>query len=142
MLCLLDWRNPSNGRSLDRGITIQCVFIVLDFWLVTVFAAPESGCDKARTCLFYNCKQSVGASSMTSNLLNSIDLGQRLNKPLVLSSRQLSWNGVLVEQFQRSSTSSFEMELPAISDHWLNISLGQPAHLTQKHGDRMHESIV
>ena len=79
---------------------------------------------------------------MTSNLLNSLELGQRLNKPLVLSSRQLSWNGILVEQFQRSSTSSLEMELPAISDHWLNLSMGQPAHLTQKHGDRVHESIV
>jgi AraC family transcriptional regulator len=79
---------------------------------------------------------------MKNNLLKSIELSQRLNKPLVLSSRQLSWNGILVEQFQRSSTSSFEIELPAISDHWLNISLGQPAHLTQKHGDRLHESIV
>jgi AraC family transcriptional regulator len=79
---------------------------------------------------------------MKNHFLRSIELGQRLNKPLVLSSRQLSWNGILVEQFQRSSTQSFEIELPAISDHWLNISLGQPARLTQKHGDRLHESIV
>jgi AraC family transcriptional regulator len=80
--------------------------------------------------------------SMKNNILSSLELSQRLNKPLVLSSRLLSWNGILVEQCQRSSMQSFEMELPAISDHWLNISLGQPAHLTQKHGDRLHESII
>ncbi|NJK51840.1 MAG: helix-turn-helix transcriptional regulator [Acaryochloris sp. RU_4_1] len=79
---------------------------------------------------------------MTRNFISPLELGQRLNKPLVLSSRQLSWKGIIVEQFQQSSKSSFEMELPAISDHWLNLSLGQPAHLTQKHGDLLHESII
>ncbi len=79
---------------------------------------------------------------MAGNLVSPLELGQRLNKPPVLSSRQLGWNGILVEQCQCSSTSSFEMELPAISAHWLNLSLGRPAPLIQKRDDRLHESIV
>lgn len=76
---------------------------------------------------------------MTSNLLSPLALNERLNKnALVLSSRQMGWNGVLVEQYQYSPTPS-EVELPALSDHWLLLHLGQPAHLTQKRGDRLHE---
>ncbi|MBW4533676.1 MAG: hypothetical protein KME09_07030, partial [Pleurocapsa minor HA4230-MV1] len=78
---------------------------------------------------------------MTSNPLNSLELSQRLNKTLMLSSRQMDWNGILVEQCQ-SSSSSFEMELPALSDHWLNLHLGQPTRLIQKRDDRLHRSIV
>ena len=79
---------------------------------------------------------------MAGNLVSPLELGQRLNKPPVLSSRQLGWNGILVEQCQCSSPSSFEMELPAVSDHWLNLSLGRPTPLIQKRDDRLHESIV
>ncbi|MBD1866433.1 helix-turn-helix transcriptional regulator [Cyanobacteria bacterium FACHB-471] len=79
---------------------------------------------------------------MTDSLISPLELGQRLNKPPVLSSRQLGWNGILVEQCQCSSPSSFEMELPAISAHWLNLSLGRPAALIQKRDDRLHESII
>ncbi len=79
---------------------------------------------------------------MAGNLVSPLELGQRLNKPPVLSSRQLGWNGILVEQCQCSSPSFFEMELPAVSDHWLNLSLGRPTPLIQKRDDRLHESIV
>ena len=79
---------------------------------------------------------------MAGNLVSPLELGQRLHKPPVLSSRQLGWNGILAEQCQCSSTSSFEMELPAISAHWLNLSLGRPTPLIQKRDDRLHESIV
>jgi AraC family transcriptional regulator len=78
---------------------------------------------------------------MTSNRLNSLDLSQQLNKTLMFSSRQMNWNGVLVEQCQ-SPTSAFEMGLPALSDHWLNLHIGSPAPLIQKRGDRLHESIL
>ncbi|MGL4621750.1 MAG: AraC family transcriptional regulator [Chroococcidiopsis sp.] len=82
--------------------------------------------------------------SVTGNLVSPVELSQRLNKTLVLSSRQLGWNGILVEQCQNQShaTSSFEIELPAISDHWLNLPLGHPTSLIQKRDNRLHESIV
>jgi AraC family transcriptional regulator len=78
---------------------------------------------------------------MTSNLISAIELSQRLNKNPTFSSRQMSWNGILVEQCQ-SSDSAFEMELPALTDHWFNLHLGQPARLIQKRDDRRHESII
>ncbi|KAB8330091.1 helix-turn-helix transcriptional regulator [Scytonema tolypothrichoides VB-61278] len=78
---------------------------------------------------------------MTSNLLNSLELSQQLNKTLMFSSRQMNWNGVLVEQCQ-SHASSFEMELPALWDHWLYLHTGHPAPLIQKRDDRLHESIL
>ncbi|NJR61716.1 MAG: helix-turn-helix transcriptional regulator [Cyanobacteria bacterium CRU_2_1] len=78
---------------------------------------------------------------MTSNLLNSLDLSQQWNKTLMLSSRQMNWNGVLVEQCQ-SPASAFELELPALSDHWLYFHTGDPAPLIQKRDDRWHESIL
>jgi AraC family transcriptional regulator len=80
--------------------------------------------------------------SATQNFIRPIELSQRLGKTLVLSSRELGWNGILVEQCQSSSTSSFEMELPAISDHWLNLPLGHPAYLLQKRDNVKHESII
>lgn len=78
---------------------------------------------------------------MTSNLLSSLELSPRSHKALILSSRQLGWNGILVEQYQYSADAS-ETERPALSDHWLNLPLGYPVHLTQKRDDRLHESIV
>jgi AraC family transcriptional regulator len=60
---------------------------------------------------------------MTNNLLNPSELIQRLNqKTLVSSSRQLCWNGILVEQYQDFSN-SIEVEFPATSDHWLREHL-------------------
>jgi AraC family transcriptional regulator len=53
----------------------------------------------------------------------------------------MGWNGILVEQCQ-GSTSAFEMALPALEDHWLNLHLGQPAPLTQKRDDRFHQSTI
>lgn len=75
---------------------------------------------------------------MTSNRLNSLELS---HKTLMFSSRQMNWNGVLVEQCQ-SPISAFEVELSALSNHWLNLHIGNPAPLIQKRGDRLHESIL
>jgi AraC family transcriptional regulator len=82
--------------------------------------------------------------SVTENFVNPSELSQRLNKTMVLSSRQLGWNGILVEQCRNQShpNSSFEIELPAISDHWLNLPLGHPTSLIQKRDNRLHKSIV
>jgi AraC family transcriptional regulator len=78
---------------------------------------------------------------MISNLISSIELSQRLNKTLLLSSRQMDWNGILVEQCQ-SPSSTFERELPALSDHWFNLHLGQSVPLMQKRDDHMYESTL
>jgi AraC family transcriptional regulator len=78
---------------------------------------------------------------MDSNLLNSLDLSQRFNKPFMLSSRGMNWNSVLVEQCQ-SPVSAYEAELPPLSDHWLSLHLGNPIPLIQKRDDRLHESIL
>jgi AraC family transcriptional regulator len=82
------------------------------------------------------------------------ELGQRFDRTTpVLSSRQAGWNGILVEQYQHLS-SSFEVEFPARSDHWLVLPLGQPVLVTQKSDDshsvmprarlrqRLYESII
>jgi len=78
---------------------------------------------------------------MASNQLNSLKLSQRFNKPWMLSSRQMNWNGILVEQCQ-SPASTYEVELPALSDHWLSLHLGNSTSLIQKRDDRLHESIL
>jgi AraC family transcriptional regulator len=79
---------------------------------------------------------------MTSNLMSAIELQQHLNKSLVSSSQSLGWSGVLVQQYQYlSSTTVCEMEIPALSEHWLTLPLGHPAQLTQKRDDCTHESI-
>ncbi|WP_017301977.1 helix-turn-helix domain-containing protein [Nodosilinea nodulosa] len=78
---------------------------------------------------------------MASNQINSLELNQRFNKPLMISSRQMDWNGILVEQCQ-SPASTYEAELPALSDHWLSLHLGNPTHIIQKRDDRRHESIL
>jgi AraC family transcriptional regulator len=80
--------------------------------------------------------------SVTGNFVSPVELSHRLNKTVVLSSRQLGWNGILVEQCQSPSNSSLEIELPAISDHWLNLPLGKPVSLIQKRDNRLHESTV
>jgi AraC family transcriptional regulator len=78
----------------------------------------------------------------TSNLMSAIELQQRLNKSLVSSSQSLGWSGVLVQQYQYPSSATVcEMEIPALSEHWLNLPLGNPAQLTQKRDGHLHESI-
>jgi AraC family transcriptional regulator len=79
--------------------------------------------------------------SVTGKFVNPTELSHRLNKTVMTSSRQLGWDGILVEQSQ-SSSSSLEMELPAISDHWLNLPLGKPTSLIQKRDNRVHKSMV
>jgi AraC family transcriptional regulator len=79
---------------------------------------------------------------MTSNLTSTIKPNQWLNKFLMLSSKHLGWNGIVVEQYQTSSTSLNEYEFPALSNHWLTLPLGHPAHVTQKRDNRLHESVV
>lgn len=66
---------------------------------------------------------------MIKNLLRSSESHPESHKTLVLSSRQLGWNGVLVEQYQYSADPS-ETDRPPRSDHWLNLPLGHPLHLT------------
>lgn len=78
---------------------------------------------------------------MTSNVISSDELNQLLNKSLLLSSRLRGWNGILVEQYQNPPTNC-EAELPALSNHWLNLPLGHPVHLTQKRDEQLHESTV
>jgi AraC family transcriptional regulator len=68
--------------------------------------------------------------SVTENLLKPSELSQRLKRIPLLSSQQIGWNGILVEQYQYSSTSGKieEKELPALSDHWLILPLGHSSH--------------
>jgi AraC family transcriptional regulator len=69
------------------------------------------------------------------------EIDEQLSEALVLSSRQMGWKGILVEHYQHSEEPG-ELELPALADHWLTFPLGQPAHLTQKRDDTLHESTV
>ena len=78
---------------------------------------------------------------MKSTLFNSIEPDQWLNKSLVLSSQQIDWNGISVQQYQSFPTST-EVEIPARAHHWLNLPLGRPVRLIQKRDDRRHDSIV
>jgi AraC family transcriptional regulator len=79
---------------------------------------------------------------MTQTLLKPSELSQRLNRTSALSSRQLGWNGILVEQHHYSSTlyQAEEKELPGLSDHWLILPMGHPTYVSQKSDDRWHES--
>lgn len=44
--------------------------------------------------------QMLKTKSVTGNLVSPLELNQRLNKKtLMLSSQQLGWNGILVEQY-------------------------------------------
>ncbi|MBD2533623.1 helix-turn-helix transcriptional regulator [Nostoc flagelliforme FACHB-838] len=78
---------------------------------------------------------------MASNLLSPLELRQRSTKTLMLSSRQLNWNGILVEQCQYSASPD-EAKSPALSDHRLILPLGSPGPLIQKRDNRLHESIL
>ncbi|OWY66006.1 AraC family transcriptional regulator [cyanobacterium TDX16] len=79
--------------------------------------------------------------SVTGNVVSPLELRQRSTKTLVLSSRQLSWNGILVEQCQYSPTPN-EAKSPALSEHRLILPLRQPAPLIQKRDCRVSESIL
>ncbi|NJP18266.1 MAG: helix-turn-helix transcriptional regulator [Hydrococcus sp. CRU_1_1] len=78
---------------------------------------------------------------MTGNLVSPLDLRKRSTKALMLSSRELDWNGILVEQFQYTSSPD-EATSPALSEHRLIFPLGYPAPLIQKRDNRSHESIL
>ncbi|HEY9603185.1 MAG TPA: hypothetical protein V6C85_16340 [Allocoleopsis sp.] len=45
---------------------------------------------------------------MNNSSVDPIELAQRMKKTLVLSSRKLSWNGILVEQYQKELDISLE----------------------------------
>ncbi len=78
---------------------------------------------------------------MRSNQVNSSPNNLLPTKTLLLSSHQISWNGILVEQYQSGLTPS-ETDVPAQSDHLLKLHLGQPVRLIQKRDDRVYESTV
>ncbi len=81
---------------------------------------------------------------MAENLLKPSERSQRFdNKTLVVSSRQMGWNGILVEQHQHSTTpgETEEGELPALSNHWLILPLQHPTHFHWESDDRLHETI-
>jgi AraC family transcriptional regulator len=79
--------------------------------------------------------------SLTGNLPQLSELSQRLgNKTLMVSSQQMGWNGILVEQYQNLPV-SVETELPTLSSHWLILPLGHPGRLIQRSGNRPQESI-
>jgi AraC family transcriptional regulator len=80
-------------------------------------------------------------TSTGDNFLKPSELHQQMSKTLMSSSLQLEWNGILIEQYQTHVTPSAK-ELPALSDHWLNLPLGEPSRLTQKRDDRLHRSTV
>jgi AraC family transcriptional regulator len=77
----------------------------------------------------------------TGSPVNLVEIDERLSTALVLSSRQMGWNGILVEHYRHCEAPG-EIELPALSDHWLSLPLGKSAHLTQKRDDTLHESNV
>lgn len=77
---------------------------------------------------------------MTNTLLKPSELIQQLNRTQMLSSQQMGWNSILVEQHHYPIIPG-EKELPALSDHWLILSLGSPLTLSQKSDNRWHESI-
>jgi AraC family transcriptional regulator len=60
----------------------------------------------------------------------------------VLSSKQIGWNGILVEHYQAPANHIGEQSHGALLAHWLSFPSVQPLHLVQQHGERWHESIV
>ena len=79
--------------------------------------------------------------SVTGKLLRSSELNQRMNKTLMLSSQQMGWSGISVEEYQYPTTPG-EVELPGITDHWFNLPLGHPVRLWQKRDDRLLDLTV
>ncbi|MBW4534401.1 MAG: hypothetical protein KME09_10750, partial [Pleurocapsa minor HA4230-MV1] len=83
--------------------------------------------------------------SLTGKLVSpTIELDQQMRRTLVSSSRQMDWNGILVEQYQYSPNplNPNELDRPATSDHWFNLPLVNPVTLSQKRDARLHESIL
>jgi AraC family transcriptional regulator len=61
----------------------------------------------------------------------------------LLSSRDMGWKGILVEQYQNQLQHQLlERSFSALSEHWLNFHLTEPFHLTQRHDERLHESLA
>jgi AraC family transcriptional regulator len=60
----------------------------------------------------------------------------------LLSSQNMGWEGILVEQYQSPPQQSLEGSFSALSVHWFNFYLTKPFHLTQKHDHRSHQSII
>lgn len=78
--------------------------------------------------------------TVTGNLPKAIESQRLNNKTLMLSSQQMGWNGIQIEQCQNLPI-SVETELPALPSHWLILPLGHPGRLIQTSGDRPQESI-
>jgi AraC family transcriptional regulator len=76
---------------------------------------------------------------MTNTSVESPQLNQLRR---LLSSQHMGWKGILVEEYQSQPHQSLERSFSALSEHLLNFHLKQPVHLTQKHDDRLHESII
>jgi AraC family transcriptional regulator len=75
-------------------------------------------------------------------MISAIPPDRRLDRSLVFSSQQQSWNGLLVHHYQNAPY-LIETEVPALSNHWIQLMLReQPTRLIQKRDDRVHESIV
>lgn len=81
--------------------------------------------------------------TVTENFLKPNELSQRLKGTSVLSSQQIGWNGILVEQYQYDPSLGKieEKEIPGLLDHWLILPLEHPGHLSQKSDNRWHESL-
>ncbi len=80
---------------------------------------------------------------MTNILLKPSELNQQFQRTPTLSSRQMGWHGILVEQHHYTSIpdKTEEKELPALSDHWLILPMGPPTYVNQKSDDRWREPI-
>jgi AraC family transcriptional regulator len=81
------------------------------------------------------------SESTTGSPISLVEIDEHLSEALVLSSRHMGWQGILVEHYRHGEEPG-EIELPALADHWLTFPLGQLAHLTQKRDDTLHESTV
>jgi AraC family transcriptional regulator len=66
----------------------------------------------------------------------------QLNGVEILSSQQIGWNGIIVEQYQAPPNRIGEQTPGALLEHWLTFPSVKPIHLVQQHGERWHESIV
>ncbi len=60
----------------------------------------------------------------------------------ILSSQQVGWQGILVENYQALPNHICEYSSGALLAHWLSFPSVQPMYLVQNHGECWHESIV
>lgn len=60
----------------------------------------------------------------------------------ILSSQQVGWEGILVENYQAPPDRICEYSPGDLSAHWVSFPSIQPMHLVQNHGECWHESIV